>query len=181
MSELSNYAMRLLMNVQCPECGYEQPDNGSGTAQLCEDCGVGVMQDRVDEARECLLVESMETELIKNIGETSKLDYLLKMEKFFDDRDLYLFDGWENAQVISAPTVDKFWVTLDLRLDKDADLKAALRCCNGEGSSQNTTRYKKLEDGSFFVRFKILRRLLDKIEMDAKDRAEEIADNESEV
>lgn len=180
MSELSDYAMRLLMNVKCSNCGYERPDTGI-SEQICEECNHGKMQDRLVEAREALLAESIETEVVKNIGETSKLDYLLKIEQFFDDRDLYLYHGWEDAQILGSPKVTKFWVTLDLRVAKDTELKGALRCCNGEDSEQNSATYKQLEDGSYFVRFKVLRRLLDKIEMDAKDHAEEIADAESEV
>jgi hypothetical protein len=178
MSELSDYAMRLLMNLQCENCGHEQPD--SGKVELCEKCGIGELQDRAADARECLLAESIESDIVKNIGETSKLDYLLKLEKFFDERDLYLYQGWEDAQIVEAPKVTKFWVTLDLRVSEKTELKGALRCCNGE-ESQNSARYKQLEDGSYYVRFKILRRILDKIEMDAKDKAEDIADDESEV
>lgn len=179
MSELSEYTMRLLMNVECPNCGHEQADKGY--QQICEECHVGQMRDRLDEARECLLVETIESEVVKQIGETSKLDYLMKMEKFFDDRDLYLYPGWEDAQVLGSPKIEKFWVTLDLRVAENTELKGALRCCNGEDSEQNSVRYKQLEDGSYFVRFKVLRRILDQIEMDAKDKAEEIADDESEV
>lgn len=179
MSELSEYAMRLLINVHCPNCGHEQPDTGN--EQICESCHVTTMIERTGDAKEALLVESVETELVKNIAETSKMDYLLKFEKFLDDRDLYLYHGWEDAQVLAAPEISKYWVSVDLRVPKDCELKGALRCCNSETDEQNTTRYKQLEDGSYYVRFKILRRVLDQIEMDAKDRAEEIADNESEV
>lgn len=139
-----------------------------------------LLEDRVDEAQECLMAESIESDIMQAIGETSELDYLLKIERFFDERDLYLYSGWEDAQILSAPKVAKFWVTLDLRVPKDTELKGALRCCADE-ESQNTAKYKQLEDGTFFVRFKILRRFLDKIEMNAKDRAEEITDKESEV
>lgn len=184
MSELyekvawTDRAMHLLMNLQCENCGHEQPDFGKEA--LCENCGVGDLKDRGADARECLLVESIESDIVKNIGETSKLDYLMKMEKFFDEHDLYLYKGWEDAQILSAPKVNKFWVTLDLRVSEKTELKGALRCCNGE-ESQNQATYKRLEDGSYFVRFKILRRILDKIEMDSKDRAEDIAEDESEV
>lgn len=180
---LSEYAMRLLMNVHCPECGNEQSDNGAvQTCNECYDDGHTItMIERTSDAREALLVESAETELVKNIAETTKLDYLLKFEQFLDDRDLYLYKGWEDAQILGSPTVDKFWVTVDLRVPDGCELKGALRCCNAEEDQQNTTNYKQLEDGSYYVRFKILRRILDKIEMDSKDRAEEIADNESEV
>ncbi len=175
MNDLISFATNLLMNSQCGKCGHEQLD-----AVVCEECGCEQMNDQIEEAQEILLAESIESDLIKNISETSKLDYLLKTEKFFDDRNLFLYDGWEDGQVLSAPKVDKFWVTLDLRVSPKTELTGALRCCNGE-ESQNTVQYKKLEDGSFFVRFKILRRILDKIEMSEKDRAEEIADRESEV
>jgi len=140
-----------------------------------------ILEDRLDEAQECLMAESIETDLIQAVGETSQLDYLLKLEKFFDDRDLYVYTGWEDAQVVAPPKIGKFWVTLDLRVPQNAELKGALRCCSTEEEEQNTAGFKTLEDGSHFVRFKILRRLLDKIEMTSKDRAEDIADNESEV
>lgn len=178
MSELSEYAMRLLMNVHCPNCGHEQSDNGND--QTCKECH-SPMVERITEAREALLVESIESQLVKNIAETSKLDYLMKFEKFLDDRDLYLYKGWEEGEILGSPDVGKYWVKVDLRVPKDCELKGALRCCNTEDDEQNTVRYKQLEDGSYYVRFKILRRLLDKIEMDSKDRAEEIADDESEV
>ena len=58
MSELSDYAMRLLMNVECPSCGHEQFD--TQTEQVCEECGEGPMQDRLVEAEETLLIESIE-------------------------------------------------------------------------------------------------------------------------
>lgn len=179
MSELSEYAMRLLTTVKCSHCGHEQSDTGS--EQICEECNEGPMNDRLDEARETMLAESFETDLIKNIGETSKLDYLLKLEKFFDDRDLYLYSGWEDAEILGSPNVSKFWVSLDMKVSKDAELKGILRCTYGEDSEQNTAKYKQLEDGNYYVRVKVLRRLLDKIEMTAKDRAEDIADLESEV
>jgi hypothetical protein len=79
MSELSNYAMSL------------------------------ILEDRIDEAKECLLAESIESDIIQSVGEVSALDYLLKLEKFFDQRDLYLFRGWQDAQVLSRPKVDRFW------------------------------------------------------------------------
>jgi hypothetical protein len=91
-----------------------------------------------------------------------------------------LYRGWEDAQILGRPKINKFWVTLDLRVAPHTELKGALRCCSDE-ESQNTAKYKQLEDGSYFVRFKILRRILDQIETDMKDRAEEVADNESEA
>jgi hypothetical protein len=139
-----------------------------------------LLEDKLDEAKEILLAEAIESDIIRHIGETSKLDYLLKFEKFLDDRDIYLFNGWEDAQILSAPKVSKFWVILDLKVPKHTELKGALRCCSDE-NEQNSTLYKQLEDGSFFVRFKILRRDLDKVEMSNKDKAEEISDSESEV
>lgn len=139
-----------------------------------------IMQDRLDEAQEILIAESIEDDLLQRISETSVLDYLMKLEKFFDERDLYLFRGWEEAQILSQPKVEKFWVTLDLRVGPDTELKGALRCCSDQ-EAQNSVKYKKLDDGSYFIRFKVLRRILDRIEMDAKDRSEEIAKKESEV
>lgn len=139
-----------------------------------------IMEDRIEEAQEMLLAESIENDLLQKISETGGLDYLMKLDQFFDERDLYLYRGWEDAQILSPPKIEKFWVSLDLRVAPDSELKGALRCCSDQ-EAQNSVKYKKLEDGSYFIRFKILRRTLDKIEMDMKDRSEEIAKKESEV
>lgn len=139
-----------------------------------------IMEDRIEEAQEILLCETIENDLLQKINETGSLDYLMKLETFFDQRDLYLYKGWEDAEILSPPKIEKFWVGIDLRIPKDAELRGAMRCCS-DREAQNSVRYKQLEDGSYFVRFKILRRILDKIEMDAKDRAEDLASQESEV
>ena len=139
-----------------------------------------IFEDRIDEAEEMLLCETIENDLLKQINETGSLDYLMKMEQFFDQRDLYLYKGWEDAEIVSAPKIGKFWVTLDLRVPRDAELKGAMRCCSDK-EAQNSVKYKQLEDGSYYIRFKILRRILDKIEMDAKDKAEDTAAKQSEV
>jgi hypothetical protein len=139
-----------------------------------------ILEDRIDEAQEMLLCETIENDLLQKINETGSLDYLMKIEQFFDQRDLYLYPGWEDAQVLEAPKIDRFWVSLDLRVGKDTDLTGSMRCCSDK-EAQNSVKYKQLEDGSYFVRFKILRRILDKIESDAKDRAEDTAQKESEV
>lgn len=139
-----------------------------------------ILEDRIDEAEEALLCETMETDLLQRINETGALDYLMKLEQFFDQRDLYLYRGWEDAEILNAPKIDKFWISLDLRVPKEVELRGAKRCCSDK-EAQNSVQYRQLEDGSYFVRFKILRRILDKIEMDAKDRAESLAHQESEV
>lgn len=139
-----------------------------------------IMEDRIEEAQEALLCETIENDLLQKINETGSLDYLMKLETFFDQRDLYLYKGWEDAEILSPPKIDKFWVSIDLRVPKGSELQGAKRCASDK-EAQNSVRYKPLEDGSFFVRFKILRRILDKIEMDAKDRAEDLAARESEV
>jgi hypothetical protein len=139
-----------------------------------------IFEDRIEEAEEMLLCESLENDLLSKINETGALDYLMKIEQFFDQRDLYLYNGWEDAEILSAPKIDKFWISLDLRVPKDCELKGAVRTCSDK-EAQNSVKFKQLEDGSYFIRFKILRRILDKIEMDSKDRAEDQAAKESEV
>jgi len=139
-----------------------------------------IMEDRIEEAEEALLCESIENDLLQRINETGALDYLMKIEQFFDQRDLYLFKGWEDAQVLEAPKIEKYWVSLDLRVPEGTELKGAMRCCS-DREAQNSVKYKQLEDGSYFVRFKVLRRILDQIEMNAKDRAEELAAEQTEV
>jgi hypothetical protein len=139
-----------------------------------------LLEDRVDEATDAIVAEGIEDELLQQIRSTSELDYLLKLDQFFDERNLYMYDGWENAQILKQPKVDKFWVTLDVRVPKETELKGARRCCAGK-ENQNTVEFKQLEDGSFFIRFHILRRILDKLEMDNRDRANDISDKESAV
>ncbi len=139
-----------------------------------------IMEDRIDEAQEVLLCETIENDLLQRINETGSLDYLMKIEQFFDQRDLYLYKGWDDAEILAPPKIDKFWVSLDLRVPNDVELKGAFRCCS-DREAQNSVKYKHMEDGSVFVRFKILRRILDKIESDAKDQAEDLASKESEV
>jgi hypothetical protein len=139
-----------------------------------------ILEDRIEEAEEMLLCETIESDLLQKINETGSLDYLMKLEQFFDQRYLYLFPGWEDAQILAAPQIGQFWVSLDLRVPKETELHGAKRCCS-DREAQNSVKYTQLEDGSYFVRFKILRRILDKIESDAKDRAEDLAAKQSEV
>jgi hypothetical protein len=139
-----------------------------------------IFEDRIDEAQEALLCETIENDLLAKINEVGVLDYLMKIEQFFDQRDLYLYRGFEDAEILAAPKIDKFWVSLDLRVPRGTELEGTMRCCS-DREAQNSVKYKELEDGSYFIRFKILRRILDKIESDAKDRAEDTAEKESEV
>src|SRR6185437_9887994 len=128
MSELSEYAVNLLMDG------------------------------RIEEAEEVMLVESTEGDLRRQIGEVSYLDYLLKFSKYLDDHDVQIFEGWDDA-LLYRPEIRQFWVIIYMRVGEKTDLKAIRRICTDK-EDQNEVRVKKMDDGTQLLRFKILRRLL---------------------
>lgn len=128
-----------------------------------------------EEALHHLLMENDEEQITRAMGDSNKMNYLMKFEEYLDDHDIYIFDGWEEAQIITRPVIDTFWTTFYVRLGKNADLRGALRIKNDK-EGQNTVRYKKNGDGSYTLIFKILKRYLDQIEHKSKEKAEQLAD-----
>lgn len=141
-----------------------------------------LLEGREGDAREALLAESAELNMLKQIGETQMMDYLLKFEQYLDEHDIYLFDkpgvkGWTDGMIQHRPKISDYWVVIYMTVPKTTDLRAATRLI-GDKEAQNEVKYKQNEDGSYLIKFRILRRLLDKIEQANKMRAEEIADRE---
>lgn len=138
-----------------------------------------IMEDRYEEAEQSILRETVEDKLLKQVGEVSYMNYLLKWEEFFNDYDGYLFgEEWDRAEVLlNKLKVDKFWVTIFMVVPKGTDLRAAKRIMSDK-TPQNTVQYKKLADGRILLKFKVLRRYLDKIEQKNKEKAQAVSDQE---
>ena len=140
-----------------------------------------IMEDRLDEAKDWLLREGLEQTVLKGISNASYMDYLMRLEEYLSNRDIYLFGKqWDNAEVLlDKIRVDKFWVTVYLIVDKDTDLRGALRLMSGL-ENQNQVKKKNLEDGRIMLQMKILKRYLDNIEQENQEQAKAIAQKEVE-
>jgi len=139
-----------------------------------------IFEDKLEEAEDGLLLEGIEEKLLHQIGENSYMNILLKFESYLNSHDIYLFGNeWDNATILlNKLKVDKFWVTIYMVVDKKTDLRGAKRVVNDK-EKQNEVKFKKLENGKTMIRFRILKRYLDQIEQDDKERAMEIANRET--
>lgn len=127
-----------------------------------------------------LLVEDEEAQLVQVIGDTSLVHYCMKCQQFIEDElDLYVFKGWEDAEIVGAPKVEKFWVTFDILLPPESEYKAAERFTFNK-MGQNEVTVKELRDGSYLVHIRMLKRFLDALELRDKDKSEQLADEEFE-
>lgn len=126
-------------------------------------------------AEHALLMENEEDRLTRRLGDQMLTNYLLKFEEYLDDHDLYLYDGWEDVQVLGKPQVQRFWVVVNLWAAKDVDL-AGIHRIKTDQDGQNQIKVKKLKDGSMVIQVRILRRLLDRVEEKSQDEVEEISD-----
>ena len=125
-----------------------------------------------------LIVEDEESELVKSIGDTSLVHYCMKFQQFVEDElDMYVFKGWEEAEFIGPPKVEKFWVTVRLLLPKGAEYKYAKRFQNNT-LGQTDVKIRELKDGSYLVQIRILKRVLDNLEVRDKDKSEQLADED---
>lgn len=137
---------------------------------------VEVMLDEDDDSLdEFILTESEKDEVLAALsGDTTLMNYLMLFEEFLEQHDLYLFTGWDDAQIVGQPSVEKFWVTFDLLIDHKTDFRGARRINDAMPQGQVTA--KRLQDGNILVRFQILKRLLDQIETDNKEKIEKLSD-----
>lgn len=106
-----------------------------------------------------ILAEGYELE-----NESTIMSYLFRVEQLFDDNDVYLFDGWIDGEVIGPPDIGKFWITTEMRFPKELDLEGAARIIGKD--KKNFVGVKKLDDGSYMLKIKILRHELDDMERD---------------
>lgn len=57
--------------------------------------------------------------LFKNQG---LLDYLLRFEEYLDNSNLYVYDGWENGEVVEGPIVNRYDCEITLKFIKSEPL-----------------------------------------------------------
>ena len=127
-----------------------------------------------DSLSEFLLMESDRDEVMADLGgDTTLMNYLYLFEEFLDQHDIYLFKGWDTAQVIGKPVVEKFWITVTLLVSNETDLRGAKRVNDAIGQGKVTV---KTHQGGKLVTFMILKQSLDQIEKTNKDRIEELSD-----
>jgi hypothetical protein len=138
-----------------------------------------ILEEDLEQAEYHLLIESTEERIIQALsGERMPMDYMLKFEQFLDEHDIYLFDGWDTAQFITKPRIEKYWAFFYLKTSKDTDLRGALRIQNSK-EGQNKVGVKKTGDGYIFE-FKILKRYLDQLDQKNKEEASRVASDEFE-
>jgi len=138
-----------------------------------------ILEEDLEQAEYHLLIESTEERIIQALdGERMPMDYMLKFEQFLDEHDIYLFDGWDTAQFITKPRIEKYWAFFYLKASKDTDLRGALRIQNSK-EGQNKVGVKKTGDGYIFE-FKILKRYLDQLDQKNKEEASRVAGDEFE-
>ena len=106
------------------------------------------------------------------------MNYMMLFEEFLEQHDIYLFKGWEKASFIGPPTVEKFWVVFTLLVSPETDLRGARRV--NDAMHQGKVVMKKTQDGSIMVQFQVLKRALDQIETDNKERIEKLSDQAKE-
>ena len=124
---------------------------------------------------ELVLLEGEKDDVINSLGgETTLMNYMMLFEEFLEDHDIYLFDGWEDAQFIGKPIVEKFWITFHILLSDKADIRGGKRV--NDALKQGEVIIRKLKDGRYLARFLILKRDLDAIENANKERIDQLSD-----
>ena len=131
-----------------------------------------------DHAKKSLIKESDEERITRLLGDSMKMNYLMKFEEYLDDHDIYLFKGWAEAKVIRKPEVGSFWADFWLWTSPDIDLRGARRLVTDK-EGQNIVKYKKLDGKRGYIfRFRILKRYLDEIEKRNKEKAKQQAEEQ---
>ena len=59
-----------------------------------------ILDGRLEEATTAGILESEEHDASRKVGDTTLLNYLVKLEEYLDDHDIYAFDGWEAAEFV---------------------------------------------------------------------------------
>jgi len=137
---------------------------------------VEILLDRDDAALEdFLIMESEQDEALAVIGgDQTLMSYLLLFEELMDDHDIYMFDGWEDGIIVGKPKVEKFWVTVSMKVPLKTEMMGAKRM--NDALPQSKISAKKVDDG-YIVKFEILKKVLDKIETNNKEKIKSLADN----
>ncbi len=136
-----------------------------------------IMDDRLNEAVTAGILESEEHDTARKIGDTTLLNYMVKLEEYLDDHDIYAFAGWEEAEFVQKPKIEKFWATFWMHVGKDCEVEGINRITNSK-EAQNKVRVKKYDDGSSVIELQILKRYLDAIESRNQQKSDELSDEE---
>jgi hypothetical protein len=141
---------------------------------------VEILLDEDDESLgEFLLQESEKDDIMVSLdGNSTLMNYMMLFEEFLEQHDLYLFQGWEKAEFVTQPSVEKFWVVFHLVVGEETDLRGAKRV--NDAMTQGEVVFQKQDDGKILVRFTVLKRALDQIEKDTRDRIEKLSDDAAE-
>lgn len=134
-----------------------------------------MMTDDAESLDEFILNESERDEVLSSLGgDQTLINYMFLFEEFLEQHDLYLFKGWEKAQFIGRPKIEKFWVTFHLLVNSKSDMRGAKRI--NDALKQGEVIAKDLPDGKGkIVQFTVLKRDLDRIEADNQEKIEKLS------
>lgn len=123
---------------------------------------------------EFILQESEKDDVMLSLdGNSTLMNYMMLFEEFLDNHDLYLFKGWEKAVFVKPPMIEKFWAVFWLQVGPETDLDGARRI--HDAVPQGEVAFHKQSDGTTVVKFTILKRALDQIEVDTRTKIEKLA------
>lgn len=121
-----------------------------------------------------LMSESKIDELFAKVGNEQAMNYLIKFEEYLSDHDVYMFRGWEDAKIVKAPKIAKFWCEFDVLVSSKTDLRALKRVTNDK-EGQNEVNVSDLENGAKLINFKILKKYFDEIDERNDKKIQELA------
>lgn len=134
-----------------------------------------IIDDDDDKLNEHLIFESRMDELLLKVnGQETAVKYLLTFEEFLSNHDIYMFDGWENAQIVGPPIIHQFWCEFSLLVSAKTDLRGAKRLVVNK-NEQNEIKVLELENGNRLLKFKILKTILDNIEKNNNEKILQLA------
>lgn len=111
-----------------------------------------------------ILKEAAWTEETKH----DQMFYLLMFEQYLDECSVYAYDGWDDVEVIDAPVIEKYHVTVKLKFNTKLDKRSLIRLVGIE----NENDFSEIkEDGETYYLFRVLRSMLEDMEEDNRKRA----------
>ncbi len=126
-----------------------------------------------EEIEDYLLMEAAEEDLIIRMGgDRTKMQYAILIEQLLDDNNFYVFNGWEDAIMVSAPNVEKYVVTVNLQLPNEFDA-APLAILKRKIGALGVKGLKKLKTTIVF-QLTVPKTALDEIEEENKKLVEEM-------
>lgn len=134
-------------------------------------------EDDKEQIQSELLFEDYKDKIIRKLGDSTFFEYVMWFEEYLENHDIYLFDGWDDAQLLKPVTIQKFWAIFRLLLPKGTDLQGAKRLINNK-EAQNSIKYVTLPDGRIVMQLKIVKKFLDEIKEKAEEEAKEFAKEE---